>query len=365
MLTEEELAILAALQLDWDVDEYEGERRPDRRSPQTESRYRYRAKLIMRQAGSKEIPGTISDAIALVISVSSNLRHSTVRQYRAAMLQSLRDLYQAGRLDLMQAGRYLRRLGLLDAAPLPHGDGHQLPKRCGAGRRRGLVEDAQRNTANRLRSVKSATALTLADLLEVGDSLGLRPWEWPNTIVRGRSLFIRSAKMSEWMGRGLVEIRCLDLRPLGKETIEKIAGICATLRADVVRLGTPEKVMNHYARQLRKYRLDPLMTLRSVRHQFRKNAQASNWCSGAIAVAMNHRSTASQHAYGRDTKGRRGVALPHIDTSLVQFVEPSRPHAEARGKSKSTNFLANLRNEIVDEAVAEYAPTAEFLASFL
>ena len=360
MLTEEELGILAALQLTWEDDQDEGARPPDRRSPQTEKRYRYVAELIMRRAGTREIPGTITDAIELVVGISPTLRHATVRQYRAALLQKLRDVYQVGRLDLMQAGRHLRRLGLLDATQLPHGDQNILPKRCGAGRRRGLLASAQRNTVYRLRSLKTATALTLADLLEVGDRLGLRPWEWPNAVVQGPTLFIRSAKMSEWMGRGLVEIRRLDLRPLGNETIKKIAAICASLQADLVRLGTPERVMNRYARLLRKYRTDNTMVLRSARHQFRKNAQSMNWSSAAIAVAMNHAAAGSQHAYGRAAKGRQGLKLPSVDASLLRYVQPSRPHAEVRRALKATEFLAGLMTEIAEEEVAVYAPTPSY-----
>ena len=353
MLTEEELAILAALQLDWEDDEDDGATAPHRRSLQTEKRYRYVAELIMRRSGTRERPGTIKDAIELVVSLSPSLRHSTVRQYRAAMLQILRDLYRAGGIELRHAGQFVRRLGLIDAAPLPHGDRRILLKRCGAGCRRGLQERAQRDTVYRLRALNTEMSQTLADLLDLGEMVGLRPWEWPNAVVKGQTLFIRSAKMSGWMRRGLVDIRRLDLRPLGDETIATIAAICKSLRADLAQLKTVERVMARYARLLRKHRLDPLLSLRSIRHQFRKNAQSMGWTAGAIAVAMNHSSAESQHAYGRDTTGRRGISLPNIDMSLLQYVSPSRPHAQER---KADHFLNSLRDEIVEDQFTGYVP---------
>jgi len=141
---------------------------------------------------------------------------------------------------------------------------------------------------------------------------------------------VRSAKMSKRMGRGLVSVRRVSLAPLGKAWIEHIATLCRTLNEDLLIHGTPDRVMARYMRHLRVYRTDDRMSLRSLRHQFRKNAQAAGWNASEIAVAMNHASCDSQRVYGREGRGIRGMALPQIDVSRVKHVRPARPHAEAR-----------------------------------
>ncbi|HDZ71729.1 MAG TPA: hypothetical protein ENH55_02820 [Aurantimonas coralicida] len=321
MYLDEEIEVLEALQIDWGDEAICS----DRRSPQTVARYRYRAGCLMRRAGTAEVPGTIRDAIELLVVIAPTLRHSTCRQYRAALLQTLRDCHDAGAMGLAKAGDHLRRLGLLGAPPLRHGDRHLLPIRCGAGRSRGLLAGAHRETVLRLRASGTPMATTLSNILVVGDLVGLRPWEWPTAEVRDELLLIQSAKMSDRLGRGLVPVRELDLKPLGLVWIETIAAICGGLRKELERYGTPEKVMERYAKLLRACRLDPKMTLRSPRHQFRKNAQSAGWSSAKIAVAMNHGAAASQLAYGRGAKGRRGLTLPGIDRSLLAFVDRPGP----------------------------------------
>ena len=321
----EEIEISETLQIDWGDDADSS----DRRSLQTVERYRYQAKCLMRRAGTTGAPGTVGDAIDLLVAIAPTLRHSTCRQYRAALLQTLRDLYDGGELVITRAAQYLRRLGLIDAAPLAHGS-RNLPIRCGAGRRRGLSQKLRRETVLCLAESRMPMAKTLARILAIGDTVGLRPSEWANSRVQDDVLLVSSAKMSDRMMRGLVPVRELNLRPLGRKRIETINLICDDLQKHLGHYGTEEKVMARCAKVLQIHRTDPLMTLRSLRHQFRKNAQSAGWNSAQIAVAMNHRSAASQHAYGRDAKGRRGIKLPDIDHSLTIFVRPARADPEAR-----------------------------------
>ena len=338
MYSDGEIAIFEALQIDWDEDDIA----LDRRSPQTVERYRYQAVCLMRRAGTTEVPGTIEDAIDLLVAISPTLRHSTCRQYRAALLQTFRDHYDAGVLDWPNIGAHLRRLGLLRAAYLEHGEGNLLPVRCGAGRRRGLLPEPHRETVFCLRRLGTRTASTLSNLLVVGDMVGLRPSEWPNASVHEGSLLIPSAKVSNRMGRGLIAVRSLDLMPLGRSWIETITSICSDIQRQVERYGSSEKVMERYAALLRAHRTDDRMTLRSMRHQFRKNAKCAGWSSAQIAVAMNHATIDSQRAYGRDARGRKGLRMPGIDQSLVACARPGRPDPVARRSIEEGYDFASL-----------------------
>lgn len=303
-------------------------RHPRRR--ETTKRYRYQGGLMLRRASSRTgQEASIDEAIAYLVRVAPTLRATTVRQYRAGLLQIIRDRLRKGGLTLKSVARYLRQLGLLQAGPLEHG-GNDLPVRCGAGRRRGLREADRRNTVLLLCQQPDPKLQTLAMLLTVGDMVGLRPHEWPRAEVQDEKLVVCSAKMNEWMKRGLVETREFSLAPLGKPWIERIAILCRTLNKDLHIHGTPDRVMARYMRHLRVYRTDDRMSLRSLRHQFRKNAQAAGWNAAEIAVAMNHASCDSQRVYGREGRGIRGMKLPQINASLVEHVRPARPHAEAR-----------------------------------
>lgn len=347
----DEIAICEALQIDWGDDADSS----NRRSLQTVERYRYQAKCLMRRAGTTETPGTIGDAIDLLVAMAPTLRHSTCRQYRAALLQTLRDLYDGGKLVITRAAQYLRRLGLLDAAPLAHGS-RNLPIRCGAGRRRGLSQKLRRETVLCLAESRKPMAKTLARILAIGDMVGLRPSEWANSWVQNDVLFISSAKMSDRMMRGLVPVRELNLRPLGRKCIETIKLICDDMQKNLRHYGSEEKVVARCAKLLQIHRTDPLMTLRSLRHQFRKNAQSAGWNSAQIAVAMNHRSAASQHAYGRDAKGRRGIKLPGIDHSLTISVRPARADPEARNRMSVENIAARDLVDDLDEFALALVP---------
>lgn len=362
MQFEERFAVLSALQIDWNEDEIPAKSLPRRRSATTEARYRYQGGLLLRRAACSGRPGKIGNAIELLNKIAPGLLPSSVRQYRAGLLQVLRDYYEAGRLKLAQAARLLRRLGLLGAVKLPHADRKTVPVRCGGGRRRGLRPEDHYETVLRLRSLGTEMARRLADLLNVGEFVGLRPWEWPNAKVEGSKLLIQSAKFSEAMGRGLVEARELDLQPLGTETIATVATICTDLQIELRRSGRSECVMSRYARLLRRHRTDPMMTLRSTRHQFRKNLQAAGWSREAMAVAMNHASSSSQHAYGRDAKGRKGLKLPGIDETVIPSVRPARPHAAARRKMEMQAFLTSVLQPADGPDAHDYSPpTSEFL----
>ena len=341
MSYDEEIKIYEALQLDRNGDVTGS----DRRSQKTVERYRYQAKCLMRRARRTEVPATIADAIDLLIATAPTLRHSTCRQYRAAILQTLRDQFILGEVSIIRAAVYLRRLGLLDAAPLAHG-GRDLPIRCGAGRRRGLSQKLRRGTVLKLANCRLPMAQTLAKILAVGDAVGLRPSEWPNAWVQDDVLMIPSAKISDRMMRGLVSVRELDLKPLGRNRINTIALICHEMQVHLRRYGSEEKIMARCGKLIRVYRTDHLMTLKDVRHQFRKNAQSAGWSSAQIAVAMNHASAASQHAYGRGAKGRRGMKLPDIDHSLTRFVRPARADPEAR-RIRAENIAAR---ELADDS---------------
>ncbi|WP_210315460.1 hypothetical protein, partial [Aurantimonas sp. DM33-3] len=193
-------------------------------------------------------------------------------------------------------------------------------------------------------------------VLAIGDMVGLRPSEWANSWVQNDVLFISSAKMSDRMMRGLVPVRELNLRPLGRKCIETIKLICDDLQKNLRHYGSEEKVVARCAKLLQIHRTDPLMTLRSLRHQFRKNAQSAGWNSAQIAVAMNHRSAASQHAYGRDAKGRRGIKLPGIDHSLTISVRPARADPEARNRMSVENIAARDLVDDLDEFALALVP---------
>lgn len=108
----------------------------------------------------------------------------------------------------------------------------------------------------------TSTSDNLADMLEFGPRLGLRPCEFFGTKLEGAVLKVRSAKFSASNGRGIAQYRPITLCPTGFDEFDFDA-----LRRLLERLahelkdvdGNMGLLVRRYAAAMRRARLDRLV----------------------------------------------------------------------------------------------------------
>ena len=313
-------------------------------------RYTWLRQRTERQLGRR---ASLCDIARLVRSLTATLRPSSFRQYRAALMQAVRDLYDAGHLTEAQA----RGIGDLAQAERVDGRKAHLPRRHGparAGSRRakGLSQKHRNALLNALEKPRTASQRQLALLCYLGPRLGLRPSEWPSLRLNGGNVVVRCAKYSVVNGRGISVDRRIDLaddlkafcsHPSVQRTIQQIAN-------DAERHGV-DRWVAQLARELRRVRpVGSRIVLRSLRHQAKSNLARSGASREEIAAFMGHASADTQQAYGSRRGGWKHVPVCKPDPELVRLVragasmqsklENSQPTTWAEAMSVRTIFSA-------------------------
>ncbi len=312
-----------------------GGSRRDRR-PETEANYRRRyCWLQHRAAVALDRSVDVYELARWVARMAPSLRASAYRQYVAVMVQMYRDLAVAGTLSVAQARVAVL---VLRSAEKRHRAGNNRagkPDRCGSGRAKQLSKAQQKALVVAVRGRKTLAARVLGTILAFGPMLGLRPWEWPEAVVDGHNLLVRSAKYSPANGTGLEPVRELRLDPaiVTDAARTHLDRLLRNLRDQSDAVGR-ERVMRQVSRLLSRIREKagaPRATLKTVRHQARSNLRAAGVSDAEIAVLFGHASAATAQAhYGVRRGGWKVKAAVSAAPEMAERVRkvPGRRRAE-------------------------------------
>ncbi len=155
------------------------------------------------------------------------LRKRSYYQYRAVILQALRDLYCAGGISDAEAERLVRRMKPTEEVAV----GSKASKK--SNRRRHFRPETQGALVSILGQRTSGTARNLADMLDFGTEIGVRPCEFFGCRLEGRMLWIRSAKYSEANERGVAECRPLELLQFNDHELAELAELIGRLNDEL------------------------------------------------------------------------------------------------------------------------------------
>ncbi len=228
------------------------------RSADTEAKYRIRfvgmARHLGRKYGCQE--ASIDQVVDDVATRAATLRPVSFRQYRAAILQALRDLWDEGAVTQERVEALEARLR--DVYPSEEQvtgcPKSRKPPRTSAGRARYLSEASVACLVTALYAEGSDEARAAAGILEHGCDLGPRPIEWFEAEIVGHVLRCRSAKFSLANGRALAATRDIPLDDYDEGDIRLLTDHLATMQRVTEQAGTPELALRRMQSKLRKVR---------------------------------------------------------------------------------------------------------------
>jgi len=178
---------------------------------------------------------TVADVAVWLVSIASTLRPSSYRQYRAFMLQELRDLWDANRISLDEVEQIAASMILKrgPVAPSPYAP-MRGPLRTSAGRAKSIAQDKADALSRLAAARKSAAGRNLADHLRFGPKFGLRNTEWFDAKLEGTNLKVRCGKFSIQNGRGVAEYRTLLAQDFDAAELGRLAEFLARLRSETL-----------------------------------------------------------------------------------------------------------------------------------
>jgi integrase len=302
------------------------------RTLETESDYRkrYRGMAITLAKKLTEPHVEVDQVIEDLRARAPTLMKRSYYLYRAAILQCLRDLYIAGSVSDAEAEKLVERM-----KPTACAVGSKIGKK--SKRRRHFRPETQGALTSILGRRAGETAQNLAEMLDFGPEIGVRPCEFFGCRLEGRTLWISSAKYSEQNGRGLAKFRPIELLALDDQEITELANLIARLNRELQKVGgNRTQLVRRYSATMRRTRdLVPSatgLTIGSTRHQFRATLAKAGYSREEVAAAMGHAvvKTAETH-YGPKKWGWslnencRPISVP---ANMIALVRP-----DARTKS--------------------------------
>ena len=323
------------------------------RAPKTESEYRKRYRSLRKQAAkSLGIGGSPEDThvaeVALwLVQVVSSLSHSAYRQYRAAIHQEMRDLWDATAISLNEVELIAASMLLTRGQGEPSPYAPRRPFRTSAGRAKGIGQAKAALLAERAAAYDRHAGQNLTDCLTFGPKVGLRISEWPAAVLDGALLTIPCGKYSTENARGIAPYRTQVLH-WGVKELARLGQFLKRLHSDVrVANGRGDVVMRRMGYLLRNIRDDvgaPRITLKTLRHQYTANLRAAGYSREERAAALGHAAadTSDQH-YGKRNRGwRRLRRWTEIPKELTDRVRPG-----AKTKAKLASDLPLTRSESI------------------
>jgi hypothetical protein len=230
--------------------------------------------MARRLAHDRDVPHVeVFEVIDYVRSIAHRLRPHSYYVYRAMILQELRDLYAGGQLTDADAKMLVERMSA-EAARM----GSKVKRaNTSAGRQRSVRPETIGALVSVLSAKRHPTSDNLADMLEYGPWIGLRPIEFFNCRLDGRTLWIRSAKVSPANDRGLAQWRRIELADaFDAHGLEAIRRLLSRLRREIEAVGgNRNRLVRRYAAALRRARMSVAsasrLVLQTTRRQFRAN----------------------------------------------------------------------------------------------
>ena len=310
------------------------------RTPESEADYRKRYIWLRKRTARiqyKNVEETgVVDVAERLAETASTLRPSSYRQYRAAIQQELRDLWDTNKISIDEVEHISGSMILSrdPGAPSPYAP-MRGPKRSSAGRAKSIAEHKAVALSCLAAARNSAAGSNLADYLRFGPKFGLRNSEWLDAVLEGSNLKVRCGKFSIPNSRGIAEYRTLSAKDLDAAELAALAKFLERLRSETrAANGRGDLVLRRQSYLLRNIRdsIDaPRVTLRTSRHQCTANMRKAGYSREERAAALGHASadTSGDH-YGKQNRGwkglRRWMELPKDLTLRV------RPGAKTASK---------------------------------
>ena len=320
------------------------------RSPATLAAYRKRYDGMVRTLESRWDDGRYGpfDVAIDLVQRAPGLRRASVRQYRAAILQHLRDLWDRGAIDEDEIKTVV---DMLDTAKgMTPADARRAASfRTSAGRRKSASRMEVLTLAADVARRRSSVAHITADMLRLGVLVGARPGELFSLFrAPDGSFWVRSAKFSIRNGRGLDTIRRLDLSLLGQDLRKRLDALMLAIRVLLAGGATADQLLRRCQALLRRVKAGHCVPSRRICLYTARQQCAANWkARGAgpaeLAVWMGHASTdtATRH-YARGSAGWReymAQPLPPVDPELVAKVRrPDRFATAPFRQERSTGY---------------------------
>ena len=317
------------------------------RAPKTAAEYRKRYIWLRKRTARFQLTNveatTVADVAERLFKTASTLRPSSYRQYRAAIHQELRDLWDANRISLDEVEQIAASMILKrgPGAPSPYAP-MRGRLRTSAGRAKSIAQHKAAALSRLAAARKSAAGRNLGDHFRFGPKFGLRNTEWFDAELEGTNLKVRCGKFSIPNGRGVAEYRTLSAQDLDAAELAGLAEFLKRLRSEMrAANGRGDLVLRRQGYLLRAIRgaaKAPRVTLRTGRHQFTANMRSMGYSREEIAAALGHASadTPDDH-YGKTNRGwkglRRWIELPAELTLRV------RPGANTASKLRHSKPL--------------------------
>lgn len=320
------------------------------RTPGTEAAYRKRYAGLCKRVehpGNDERAARIAQVARRLVQAAPTLRPTSYRQYRAAIHQELRDLFDLEEISLDQIERVAESMLLrrADGQPSPFAL-KRGPLRTSAGRAKSIGEGKASALSAIASARRSPTGANLADQLKYGPKYGLRNSEWPGAVLDGTALKIPCGKYSIPNGRAVAEYRTLLVQDLEPAELRNLASFLQRLKSEVQKAnGRSDLVMRRQGHLLRTIRDDvgaPRTTLRTLRHQCTANLRKAGYSREEKAAALGHASAdTADNYYGKTNRGWRGLRRwIEVPEELTQKVRPG-----AKTASKIQRGLPLTRSE--------------------
>jgi hypothetical protein len=281
------------------------------RSDKSAADYRTRCESKMRTLSHQlERTADIVDVIEDLRLRAPLLRKNSYYLYRASILQVLRDMFLAGEISTADAEALVLRMKPKEGEP---GIASRVTKRrTSAGRQKSVRESTISVLVTVAAAKMTPTGDNLADLLEFGPRLGLRPREFFGAKLEGSVLKVRSAKFSAINERGLAEFRPITLsrEHFDDFDLDALRRLLARLEHEFDHAGGDiDRLVRRYAAGLRRLRVDvpsaKSLTLTTMRHQFRATTRRAGYSRQETAALMSHRSGDTGALYGAANRGWR------------------------------------------------------------
>lgn len=293
------------------------------RTARTIERYR-RTYLQLVQRAAQNIQDDIDRLTATItwFSIQNGWSRSTVRQYRASLLQALTDLDSRLHLDPI-----LFRNLYIKISEFTNTENKATTKRTSARKRKTCNSDEVSKIIAHYSKMRSAFGEIMMGMITCLALFGLRPSELASARIETSELIVINGKYSN--GRAFGPQRRLDLSDFGSKAIDNLRSFFDRLRDFVRSAGGWERFYRRASKSLT--RTCEALNIKKIcfytlRHQFSATAK-SKFSKVEVAALMGHASdqTAGRH-YARRRSGWK----------IKVAAKPSRPDVLAVRAVQST-----------------------------
>lgn len=278
------------------------------RTHQTEDAYRNRAvslqKTCRRETGKQTVNGFT--LVAWFLKHHDTWAPSTIRQYRAALAQLVRDSLTFGRLTEAQAESLLQKLtGELSETKRQVAP---RPSRVSRSQRRSRVlhPKSAAKIRDRLDSLRRPAAAIASKIVATGVELGLRSCEWDSLVVEDHTIRVDNAKHTNGRANGAHRHIELLIDDDSDQILTTVKDLVTAIRDSGIPWERLHRRINYALKcACRDARLKPQISLGTLRHVAIGRWKA-RYSRKEVAALSGHASDASAgRHYGRRRSGRQ------------------------------------------------------------